>query len=338
MTADTSVQSNNGVKDLSFESKPIGDLFGQLPTNPDDYARCLLSDEQIEFYKANGYLTQVRVLTDEQCNRIIDEYKKFLLWNQPQKNSNGKDDAHLLEFPEKELLHEYHSNQSNDPNNVVTHMLGHWRISPLFHDLIFLPQVTVPSSQLLAAFHPSKQALLPVQFWHDQLFAKPPHYGGGVAWHQDYSYWTRTEPMQHLTVHIALDDQTEENGAIKYVPGSHFWHRVENGKEVPLPITDIDFKDMDSVKKVLTPEEVEKFHPVSALLKKGHASFHHPLTVHGSFPNRTALPRRAAVLNYFAEGTRSNTDQPLLLGIPIIPRGEPLESRFFPKVFDPKWM
>jgi ectoine hydroxylase-related dioxygenase (phytanoyl-CoA dioxygenase family) len=144
--------------------------------------------------------------------------------------------------------------------------------------------------------------------------------------------------MQHLTVHIALDDQTEENGAIKYIPGSHFWHRVKDGKQVPLPITDIDFKDMDSVKTILTPEENENFKPIPGLLKKGYASFHHPLMVHGSFPNRTAFPRRAAVLNYFAEGTRSNSDKPLLQGVPVIPPGEPLTCRFFPLVFDPKWM
>jgi ectoine hydroxylase-related dioxygenase (phytanoyl-CoA dioxygenase family) len=338
MTTHTQVQSHD-VSDLSYISKPIGDLFGQLPVNPDDYARCLLSEDQIAFYKANGYLTQVRVLTDEQCHRIIEEYKKFLLWHTyTPPDSDGKDDVDRLDFPEKKLLYEYHSNQSTDPNNVVTHMLGHWRISPSFHDLIFLPQITVPTSQLLAAFHPSKQTLLPVQFWHDQLFAKPPHHGGGVAWHQDYSYWTRTEPMQHLTVHVALDDQTEENGTVHYVPGSHFWHRIKDGKEVPLPITDIDFKDMDSVKKILTKEELEKFQPLPSLLRKGHASFHHPLTIHGSFPNRTSSPRRAAVLNYFVQGTRSNTDEPLLHGIPKIARGQPLNSRFFPLVFDPKWM
>jgi ectoine hydroxylase-related dioxygenase (phytanoyl-CoA dioxygenase family) len=144
--------------------------------------------------------------------------------------------------------------------------------------------------------------------------------------------------MQHLTVHIALDDQTEENGTLYYVPGSHFWHRIQDGKEVPLPITDIDFKEMDSIKKVLTKEELEKFQPLPTLLKKGHAAFHHPLAIHGSFPNNSSSPRRSAVLNYFVEGTRSNTDESLLLGIPPIPRGQPLTNRFFPVVFDPKWM
>ena len=45
------------------------------------------------------------------------------------------------------------------------------------------------------------------------------------------------------------------------------------------------------------------------------------VTIHGSYPNRTSSPRRAAVLNYFVEGTQSNTDEPLLHGVPTIPRG-----------------
>lgn len=42
-----------------------------------------------------------------------------------------------------EMLYEYHSNQSGDPNNVLMHSLGHWRLTKHFHDLVFLPQVVV---------------------------------------------------------------------------------------------------------------------------------------------------------------------------------------------------
>ncbi|CAF3317075.1 unnamed protein product [Rotaria sp. Silwood2] len=330
---------NTDVLDLSLISEPIGSLFGSLPTSADSYTRYFLTDEQIEFYKTNGYLPQIRVLTDEQCDRLLEEYKRFLFWNEKDlSQANARNDADRLDLPGRHLLHEYHSNQTEDPENVLTHMLGHWRITPLFHDLIFLPNVTVPTSQLLAAYHTSEQTVVPVRFWHDQLFAKPPFHGGSVAWHQDYSYWTRTVPMQHLTVHIALDDQTEENGTIQFVPGSHHWHRERDGQEVPLPVTDFDFKDMDSIKNILTDEEKQQFKPVPGLLKKGHASFHHALMVHGSYGNHTASPRRSAVLNYFVEGTRSNTDKPLLLGVPVIPRGQPVQGHFFPIVFDPKWL
>ncbi len=83
-------------------------------------------------------------------------------------------------------------------------------------------------------------------------------------------------------MHIALDDQTVETGGLHFVPGSHHWHR----EGMPLPITDPKFGDMESIKSVLSADELEKFHPVPSGLKRGQASFHHPLTVHGSFANK----------------------------------------------------
>jgi hypothetical protein len=106
----------------------------------------------------------------------------------------------------------------------------------------------------------------------------------------DYSYWTRTESMSHLTIHIALDDQSPENGCLHYVPGmgerrkgvtenninyysgSHLWY------DKPLPITDRHFGDMDSIQTVLNQEQKNSFKPVPMLLKKGQACIHHPLT------------------------------------------------------------
>jgi len=115
------------------------------------------------------------------------------------------------------------------------------------------------------------------------------------------------------------------------VPGSHRWHR--NGK--PLPITSDNFSDMTSIQNVLTEEEKSLWKPVPALLKKGEVSFHHPLMVHGSFPNRSAGPRRAAVVNYFGQGTSSATNERLLDGVPIIPIGKPIAGQFFPVVYRP---
>lgn len=83
-------------------------------------------------------------------------------------------------------------------------------------------------------------------------------------------------------VHIALDDQTVETGGLHFVPGSHRWNR----SEMPLPITDAKFGDMESIFGVLNEEDRQNFKPVLSGLKKGQASFHHPLTVHGSFANK----------------------------------------------------
>jgi ectoine hydroxylase-related dioxygenase (phytanoyl-CoA dioxygenase family) len=187
-----------------------------------------------------------------------------------------------------------------------------------FHDLLWNAAFTTPAAQLLGGA---------VRFWHDQLFCKPAEHGGVVAWHQDYSYWTRTVPMNHLTCWIGLDDSTVDNGCVHYVPGSHRWNL--------LPITGLA-GDMQAIRAVLTPEQWEQFQkPMAVELKAGECVFHHPLTVHGSFENRTSNPRRAVVINAVRDGVCSDSDAPLLAGIPVVAKGRPLSGQFFPLLFDP---
>jgi len=216
------------------------------------------------------------------------------------------------------LFHEYHSNESKDPDAVLFHALGAWRTGPGFHDVLWSPAFLVPASQLLGG---------PVRFWHDQLFCKPAHHGGVVAWHQDYSYWTRTEPMSHLTCWIALDDSDRDNGCLYYVPGSHRWNL--------LPMTGLT-GDMDEIMTVLSPEQQQAFHPVPIELKRGQCTFHHPLMVHGSYANRSERPRRATLINAFRDGVQSASDEALLAGVPPIPKGHKMEGQFFPLLFDPQ--
>ncbi len=52
--------------------------------------------------------------------------------------------------------------------------------------------------------------------------------------------------------------------------------------------------------------------------------------LHGSYENRSPRPRRAVVLNFFRDGTTSDSDDPLLAGVDAIPRGQKMQGRFFP--------
>jgi len=289
--------------DYSLHSASLGSLTGPgtLPG---------LSDEQVDQFWEQGYLAGVPVLSQEDCAQLLEDIETF----------RGGD------HPGHGYLYEFHANQTGDPDRVLMHSLGHWRLTQGFHDLLYLPSITTAASRLLRPDQTSS-----VRFWHDQLFVKPPKTGSVVAWHQDYSYWTRSVPMQHLTVHVALDDQDESNGCIHYIPGSHRWTRNGGG---PLPVVDFDFKDPDLFKTILTDEERKDFCPVPIKLRRGEAVFHHPLAVHGSLENKSDRWRRAAVLNYMADGTRSDSEAPLLEGVPAVPKGEVLQGRFFPLVMD----
>lgn len=287
------------VTDLAEHHKPLTDLFPSLESI--DPAPLRLSEEQLDQYERDGYVSGIKIFEDAQVDALRSELETFF----------------QSDHPGNEYWHEYHSNESNDPSNVLFHALGAWRIGRAFHDSLWNPRFTVPASDLLGGS---------VRFWHDQLFCKPAKHGGVVAWHQDYSYWTRTEPMAHLTCWIGLDDSDRENGCLQYIPGSHKWDL--------LPITGLA-GDMEAIKKVLTDEQWEQFNkPVAIEMKKGEGSFHHPLMVHGSYENRTDRPRRALVLNACHDGVRSNSDEALLSGATPVPKGHPLSGAFFPLLLD----
>ena len=65
-------------------------------------------------------------------------------------------------------------------------------------------------------------------------------------------------------------------------------------------------------------------------LPAGYETFHPPLMVHGSRENRTERPRRATVINVIRDGVCSQSEQPLLSGVPVVPTGTPLTGQFFP--------
>lgn len=285
--------------DLSLEHRPLGGFFEDLPREEAE-RRFALTEEHLTGYRRDGYVAGVPILSEAQCDQLCEELAELT------------NPAH----PGNSLFYEYHSNESADPNTVLFHALGAWRVTPGFHDLLWTPSFTVPASQLLGG---------PVRFWHDQLFCKPAQHGGVVAWHQDYSYWDRTKPMNHLTCWIGLDEATEENGCLQYVPGSHTWPL--------LPITGLA-GDMDAIQSVLTEEQRAAFEPVAVPLPRGHAAFHHPLLVHGSYANHSNRPRRAVVINVILDGVASDTDETLLDGVPVVPKGQPLSGQFFPMLWN----
>lgn len=283
--------------DLSHSHEPVTDLF-PAPSSDADWAKYRLTDEQVAQFHRDGFLPGVRMLNERQLEVLRSELAELT-----QADHDGRD-----------LWYEYHSNESDDPGAVLFHALGAWRIRPGLHDVLWNPAFVQPASQLLDGA---------VRFWHDQLFCKPAHDGGVVAWHQDYSYWTRTKPMAHLTCWIGLDDATTDNGCVHYVPGSHRW---------PLLPTTHLAKGMEAILEILTPEQRAAFKPVPCELKAGEAVFHHPLMLHGSYENRSERQRRAVVINVFRDGTLSDSDAPLLEGADVVPKGEKMGGRFYPRL------
>jgi hypothetical protein len=259
-----------------------------------------LTADQVRFYGDHGYLAPLRVLDDRQLQELRSRLENMI------RDDYARADE-LVAAPRV---------KAGEKSRMI-YFQGAWRVDDLFRDLVFSPRLTTPLCQLLGRES--------VRFFHDQIFYKPARHGGIVAWHQDYSYWTRTAPAGHITCFLCLDDATLENGCLHVIPGSHKWNLLPKGDLIGGAA-----ETMDSIKSVLTPQQLQEFKPTPIFLKAGECSFHHCLTLHGSYPNQSDRPRRSIVMNYMRPDTRSASTESIMPGAPAIEPGAIVEGELFP--------
>lgn len=124
--------------------------------------------------------------------------------------------------------------------------------------------------------------------WNTHLFLKPAGDGKEVPWHQDGQYWP-IRPLATCSMWIALDEVTLENGAMRYVPGSHsgeiYAHHTDNGDHLAL-------------NQVLDEGQLPLADAPAVELPPGGFSLHDVYLVHGSAANRSSKPRTGFVIRY----------------------------------------
>ncbi len=257
-------------------------------------------DSLCERFARDGFVGPVDVLSDgevEEVRAAVAEVVQDL-------------DRH------RDRLYEVEQAFTDRPDEVVCHFLGGFRVHETLRKLIANERITKLCADLLGVDR--------LRFWHDQVFAKPPHHRGVVPWHQDYSYWTRTEPVCHITCNLLLDDSDEQSGCLQFVPGSHRWPL--------LPSLPFD-SPLDAIREHLPADA--SFEPVAVPVRAGQATFHHSYTLHGSDQNRSDHWRRAAVCNYMGADVRvADGSKPLLRGVPLLATGAVVTGENFPIVFD----
>jgi ectoine hydroxylase-related dioxygenase (phytanoyl-CoA dioxygenase family) len=103
-------------------------------------------------------------------------------------------------------------------------------------------------------------------------------------WHQDRFYWGGIEK---ISIWIALDDATPDNGCLKFIPGTH-------RREFPKKVVQVDEGfDNRIEEKDLAGLSVETI-PVN----RGGAVFFSDLAVHSSHPNTAGTDRWSMISTY----------------------------------------
>ena len=123
--------------------------------------------------------------------------------------------------------------------------------------------------------------------WGMTFFGKPASTGKPIPWHQDGDYWP-IRPLANISVWIAMDECTVENGCLRYIPGSHKMKRV--GRHV-----DTNQNEM-LLEKALHPSEFQESRSRDLLLQAGQMALFDVFLVHGSNANRSPQRRAALVL------------------------------------------
>ena len=156
-----------------------------------------------------------------------------------------------------------------------------------------------------------------VALYASHYIAKPPGHGQPVLWHQDAGYWT-LDPMEVVTVWLALDDSGPDNGCMRVVPGSH------RGEVQGIRMRD----DVESVLRSEIEAEVDESVAVDVVVPAGGVSVHHPAIVHGSEPNRSDRWRRGLTIRYIPTSTRILFDG--VFPSAFLLRGEPGVNQYNP--------
>ena len=138
-----------------------------------------------------------------------------------------------------------------------------------------------------------------IRIWHDQALVKPA-YGNHTAFHFDNPFWS-FHSKDSLSIWLALDDATLENGCLWYFPGTH--------KETLFEPVGIG-ENLGDIFKAYP--QWKKLKAVPAPAPAGSAVFHNGLIAHGAGTNMTPKARRAMTCAYMPDGSTFNGIQNVL--------------------------
>ena len=146
----------------------------------------------------------------------------------------------------------------------------------LVYELCTLPQVLRPIRQILGD---------DVMVFRSQFFEKPPD-GLEIPWHQESYFWEVERGW--VTMWLAVDDATVENGAMRVIPGSH----IQTREHLPLPPNS---RYWSTFARAAMPRETDRI--VDCSMPAGHFMLFDDL-LHNSASNRSTLPRLSFAARY----------------------------------------
>jgi ectoine hydroxylase-related dioxygenase (phytanoyl-CoA dioxygenase family) len=243
-------------------------------------ASLALTAAEREAYAVDGFFKREAVFSEREVDElraaVEDVAKRAEAASASAVDEYRIDGNRYVEIPEQTVQYEH-----NDAARTIRVIEPFHHMHPVFERLVDDARLVTPMCGVIGTDQ--------VALWTEKINFKRPHEGSGFRWHQDSPYWTHACDHVDLlpNVMLTLDDASAENGCFRVVRGSH--------REGCLPGLD----DGTQLGPLFTdPRCFDESQQVLAEAPAGSLIFFSPHTVHGSEPNRSALPRRAMVLTY----------------------------------------
>ena len=228
-----------------------------------------LTQEQIDFYQANGYIIIEGFLTPAELET----------WRQHVDDAVEKrEDRRLADGPG---WVDDDSEESRYYNRVFVQRLNLWTDHEGMRGLMLDPRLGKLASELAGVEG--------MRIWHDQALIKQP-WANPTGWHLDNPYWSYSS-RDAISIWIALDDATRDNGCLYFLPGTHKSATFDNSSI-----------GMNTGELLDVYPQWAEIQSVAAPMKAGSCSFHNGLLAHGAGANMTPGTRRAMTCGYMPDG------------------------------------
>ena len=170
-------------------------------------------------------------------------------------------------------------------DKVFTQRLNLWKLNSTVKEFMTNPELGKMVCRL--------EGIAGVRLWLDQVLIKEP-FANATAWHLDVPYWS-FHSRHAISIWIALEDATYQNGCLYFIPGAHQAATFDN---VGIGVNQADLFRVQP--------KLAETDPVAAPMKAGDCSFHNGLVAHGAGANMTRGRRIAMTAAFMPEGSRFN--------------------------------
>ncbi len=158
--------------------------------------------EQIAFYQANGFVVMEDFLAADE----LEHWRKAVM--QAVAERGGR------KIPGKDIVigEEDGINEDGDYfGKVFDQLLNLWQTNSAVRELMLDERIGKMAAMLSGAEG--------IRIWHDQALFKRP-WANPTAWHLDTPFWSFSD-RKAISIWVALDDATLQNGCLYFIPGSH---------------------------------------------------------------------------------------------------------------------